>query len=99
VKPGANFNVSGYSMRDIASLQVELRRLWDAGGPVHLTAEGTLRCDTAVLQLLAAFVRDLRAAGREVVWTGDPATVRGAARILDLANLLAIPASPPGAAR
>jgi hypothetical protein len=85
------FNVSGYSMRDIAALQAQLRRLWDVGGPVHLTAEGTLRCDTAVLQLLAAFVRDLRAAGRAVVWSGDPATVRGAARILGLAAVLAIP--------
>jgi ABC-type transporter Mla MlaB component len=83
--------LAGCCLRDIARLRAELLRHWDADGNVIVSAEGVAQCDTAVLQLLSAFARDLRASGRTLEWHGDVATIAHAARLLGLADVLALP--------
>lgn len=46
------------------------------------------RIDTAGLQLLAAFVRDRRTAGRAVEWRGSAAALDSAASLLGLNDML-----------
>ena len=46
------------------------------------------RIDTAGLQLLAAFVRDRRTAGRAVEWRGRAAALDSAASLLGLNDML-----------
>jgi ABC-type transporter Mla MlaB component len=46
------------------------------------------RIDTAGLQLLAAFVRDRRTAGRMVAWRGRSAALDAAAGLLGLDSML-----------
>ena len=55
---------------------------------MHIDASAVQRIDTAALQLLAAFVRDLRADGRVVEWTECSTALRRAADSLGLADAL-----------
>lgn len=60
-------------------------------GPVTLEVSALQRIDTAGLQLLAAFVRDRRAAGRAVAWGGRASALETAAQLLGLHHMLELP--------
>lgn len=52
------------------------------------------RCDTAGLQVLVAFVRERREAGRDVELRDAPDSLRSAAKLLGLTDLLGLGAAP-----
>jgi len=60
-------------------------------GAVTLDVSALQRIDTAGLQLLAAFVRDRRAAGRAVAWGGRASALETAAHLLGLHHMLELP--------
>ena len=76
------------TLRDVTALQAELADRLDESGPVQIDASAVQRVDTATLQLLAAFVRDLRADARLVEWTECSAALRRAAHSLGLTSAL-----------
>lgn len=57
---------------------------------VTLDATAVERIDTATLQLLAAFVRDRRLAGRAVMWRGVSEAIVGAAQLLGMVSMLSL---------
>jgi ABC-type transporter Mla MlaB component len=67
---------------------------------VTLDLGGVRRCDTAGLQVLVAFVRERREAGREVELKDAPDSIRSAAKLLGLSEVLglAAPAAKEGLA-
>lgn len=69
-------------------LKSELARRLDESGTVTLDVTALQRIDTAGLQLLAAFVRDRRMAGRTVAWRGRAAALDAAAGLLGLDSTL-----------
>lgn len=78
------------TIRTITAFQAELTQQFDDFGRVQIDGGTAERVDTAAVQLLAAFVRDLRADGRNVEWTAcSPALLR-AARMLGLAAALGL---------
>jgi anti-anti-sigma regulatory factor len=76
------------TLRNVTALQDELAERLDESGTVQIDASAVERIDTASLQLLAAFVRDLRADHRLVEWTGCSAVLRRAAHSLGLTGAL-----------
>jgi ABC-type transporter Mla MlaB component len=81
------------TVRVAAALQRELVARLDESGPVHIDGGAVERVDTASLQLLAAFVRDLRAASRPVEWLARSDALERAAQSLGLGRALGFPAS------
>ena len=79
------------TIRTITSLQTELAERLDESGPLQIDAAAVDRVDTAGLQLLAAFVRDLRAEGRAVEWVGCSDALQKAAQALGLHSALCLP--------
>lgn len=73
------------------SLKSELARRLDESEPVTVDVSALQRIDTAALQLLAAFVRDRRTAGRAVTWRGRAAALETAAGLLGLNDMLELP--------
>ncbi len=73
------------------SLKSQLVGKLDESAPVILDVRALQRIDTAALQLLAAFVRDRRAAGRAVEWHGRAAALDSAAALLGLDDMLELP--------
>jgi ABC-type transporter Mla MlaB component len=69
-------------------LKSELARRLDESGTVTVDVTALQRIDTAGLQLLAAFVRDRRTAGRAVAWRGRAAALDAAAGLLGLGSML-----------
>jgi len=59
--------------------------------PVTLDATRVERIDTAVLQLLCAFVRDAQASGVVVQWRQPSPALQSAARLLNVRSCLALP--------
>jgi len=57
---------------------------------VQIDGSGVERIDTATLQLLAAFVRDLRTDGRSVEWGECSTVLRRAANSLGLESALGL---------
>jgi len=82
------------SLRDVTAFQAELAERLDDSGPVQIDASTVQRVDTATLQLLAAFVRDLRADARVVEWTGCSPALRRAAHSLGLTDALDLALDP-----
>jgi len=78
------------------SLKAALARRLEDAGMVTLDARALLRIDTAALQLLLAFVRDRRSAGRPTEWRGHAPALDAAAAQLGLADLLGLPAAEAG---
>jgi anti-anti-sigma regulatory factor len=76
------------TIRTINSLQAELAERLDESGPVQIDATAVDRVDTAGLQLLAAFIRDLRAESRPVEWIGCSDALRKGAQALGLDAVL-----------
>jgi ABC-type transporter Mla MlaB component len=81
----------------VGKLKSDLLRLLGKTGTVAIDASALRRIDTATLQVLAAFTRDRGAAGLPVEWTGVPAVLTDAARLLSLSTTLGL--ATPAAAR
>jgi phospholipid transport system transporter-binding protein len=79
------------TIRTINSLQAELAERLDESGHVQIDGTAVDRVDTAGLQLLAAFVRDVRAEQRAVEWVGCSDALRKAATALGLEATLCLP--------
>jgi phospholipid transport system transporter-binding protein len=79
------------TIRTINALQTELAERLDESGNVQIDGTAVDRIDTAGLQLLAAFVRDLRAEQRAVEWVGCSDALRKAATALGLEAALCLP--------
>jgi ABC-type transporter Mla MlaB component len=73
------------------SLKSQLARRLPESGPVTVDVSALQRIDTAGLQLLAAFVRDRRTAGRAVAWRGRASALETAAGLLGLRDMLELP--------
>lgn len=73
------------------TLKSELGHRLAQSEPVTLDVSALQRIDTAGLQLLAAFVRDRRTAGRAVAWRGRASALETAAGLLGLRDMLELP--------
>ena len=82
------------SVEDIARVhELKARVLEALDSPfdvVTIDAGGVERTDTAALQVLAAFVRDLRTKGRRVEWSGAGEGFLRAARLTGLCGVLGV---------
>jgi phospholipid transport system transporter-binding protein len=87
------------TIRTINSLQTELAERLDESDAVQIDAAAVDRVDTAGLQLLAAFVRDLREQARPVEWVGCSDSMRKAALALGLHEALRLPDMPGSGAK
>ncbi len=87
---GTALRLGATTIRTITALQTELAERLDESGNVQIDGGGVERIDTATLQLLAAFVRDLRADARSVEWIGCSAVLRRAANSLGLESALSL---------
>lgn len=67
-----------------ADLRTALQAAVSEQRTTTLDASAVQRIDTAGLQLLAAFVRDRRAASRQVAWAGASPAFIERAKLLDL---------------
>jgi len=90
----APLRLGSTSLRDVTAFQAELAERLDDSGTVQIDASGVERIDTATLQLLAAFVRDLRGDARLVEWVDCSAALRRAAQALGLTSALDLTAEP-----
>ena len=84
----SSLRLGSTTLRDVTAFQAELAERLDDNGPVLIDASAVERIDTATLQLLVAFVRDLRADARVVEWTDCSPVLRRAAHALGLAVAL-----------
>ena len=73
---------------DAAELKGRLLKLIAHPSTVTLDSGSVKRVDTATLQMLTAFVRDRRAEGLAVEWSGEGAALKHAAGLLGLSSLL-----------
>ncbi len=80
------------SVKDAAGLQTQLLQLLEEPAAVVIDAASVERVDTAIMQLLCAFVRDRAERNLGVDWGVVPQVLRDAARLLGVAPLLALPA-------
>ncbi len=78
------------TIRTVTAFQAELAERLDESGNVQIDGSGVERIDTATLQLLAAFVRDLRADARSVEWIECSPVLRRAANSLGLDSALGL---------
>lgn len=74
------------------ALKAELVAVLDAGAIAVLDGSRVERIDTAALQLLVIFQRELEARGGAVSWRGANGVINEAAGLLGLAQLLKLPA-------
>ncbi len=77
-------------LSDAAALKQRLCALLPHEGTVTLDAGAVERIDTAALQLLAAFIRDRRLAGRPVEWRAVSDVLSCAARVLGMDVMLSL---------
>jgi len=75
------------------SLRQSLLRRLKQPSVISIDASNVGTVDAAGLQVLAAFARDCRDADRELEWIGVPPVLAEAARLLDLASMLGLPAA------
>ncbi len=79
----------GVSIATVADLHARLRALTQAGD-VQIDASHIEAPDTAVLQLLGAFVRERSAQGRRTRWQGVSEALFRMAELLDLSRTLGL---------
>jgi len=79
------------TVKDAAALKDSLLRVLDAPASVAIEAKSVERIDTAIIQVLCAFVRDRAARNLAVSWRGTPQPLLDAARLLGVGSLLALP--------
>lgn len=78
---------SALTLREVAAAHRALLRMLPMPTPVRIDCSALACVDTAGAQLLAAFVRERRQAGREAHLDGARATLLEAARLLGLTEL------------
>ena len=83
------------TLAEADGLKRALCALAEHPGAVTLDAAALQRIDTAALQLLAAFVRDRRLAGRAVQWRRPAAALEAAARLLGMDSMLQLGGAGP----
>ena len=74
-----------------AALKSSLLQVLEEPTPITLDVAAVRRIDTAAMQLIAAFVRERQAQGREVRWSGSAPVFASAARLLGLVAALRLP--------
>ncbi|HEY8585930.1 MAG TPA: STAS domain-containing protein [Rhodanobacter sp.] len=74
------------------ALKAELVAVLDAGAIAVLDGSQVERVDTAALQMLVIFQRELEARGASVSWRGANSVLNEAAGLLGLAQILKLPA-------
>lgn len=79
---------------EVGELQKQLR---DALASSQIVLDGSTvdRIDTAALQLLVVFQREVQKRGNQMNWAGVSAPLHDAASQLGLAQVLALPAKQP----
>lgn len=82
---------SSCTVKDAAALKQSLSSLIDTQAQVVIDASAVERVDTAIVQLLVAFVRDRLAADREVSWHAPSKALLEASRLLGVQDLLSLP--------
>ncbi len=82
------------AIRIAAALQTELTARLDEPGAVTIDGGSVTHVDTATLQLLTAFVRELHEASRAVVWSACSPALRRASKTLGLESALRLPSDP-----
>jgi ABC-type transporter Mla MlaB component len=85
--------VSNCTVKEAVALKQSLCAVVDNAEPVTLDASAVERVDTAILQLLCAFVRARVASNLSVLWQGEESPLFESARLLGLQQLLALPAA------
>ena len=88
---GALILAAECTVAEADTLKSALALRLDESGAVTMDVSALQRIDTAGLQLLAAFVRDRRTAGRAVQWRGRAAALDTAAGLLGLYEMLELP--------
>ena len=78
------------TIRDSIEMKSSLLDLLMDQHPVTIDVRAVERVDTAALQVLCAFVRDRKAAGGEVIWTGFTESFSEAIRLLGLQQALGL---------
>jgi phospholipid transport system transporter-binding protein len=78
------------TIRTVTALQAELAERLDESEIVQIDGSAVDRIDTAALQLLAVFVRDMRAEARAVEWVGCSVGLLRAANGLGLSVALGL---------
>jgi len=74
----------------LATLHSDLKKLLALDGTATLDASAVTRVDTAMLQLLVAFVRERQANGRNIAWQSVPASFADTAQRLGLTAALGL---------
>jgi ABC-type transporter Mla MlaB component len=87
---------SNSTVKDAAALQGTLLQVIDSPGTVAIDAKSVERIDTAVLQVLCAFIRDRAGRNLSVEWRDAPQPLLDAARLLGLEAVLALPSQAMG---
>lgn len=82
---------SNCTVKDAGHFKDELLRWLDEPQSVAIDAKSVERIDTAIVQLLCAFVRDRAAQNRGVSWVAPPRPLLDAARMLGVSAALALP--------
>jgi ABC-type transporter Mla MlaB component len=82
---------SNSTVKDAAALQGTLLQVIDSPGNVAIDAKSVERIDTAILQVLCAFISDRAVRNLSVEWRNAPQPLLDAARLLGLEALLALP--------
>lgn len=82
---------SNSTVKDAAALKSTLEQVLEAPGSVTIDAKSVERIDTAIIQVLCAFVRDRAERNLAVEWRGTPQPLFDAARLLGVGALLALP--------
>ena len=82
---------SNSTVKDAAALKGTLEQVLEAPGSVTIDAKSVERIDTAIIQVLCAFVRDRAERNLAIEWRGTPQPLLDAARLLGVGALLALP--------
>jgi anti-anti-sigma regulatory factor len=80
-------------------LHASLRQSLESGLAIEIDASVVERIDASILQLFYAFVRDARAADKNVVWHQPAQALFSAAQLLQLQDSLALPQNELAALR
>lgn len=81
------------AVRIAVKLKADLQTRMAAEGLVRIDASAVERVDTATLQVLAAFFRDMSKASRQAEWCGHSAVLERAANTLGLHAALGLAVS------
>ncbi len=82
---------SALTIQCVSDLKPKFMSLLESKGSVCIDCSAIETADTAGLQLLTVFNREMRSRGLEVRWI-NPAALRNVANILDLSKQLELPA-------